>query len=161
MFGRRRRRESGGGPDLRAMVLGLDPATAGIAPTQRHPRAYGAILETGLDNGWFTLVSLADGTTSLYLSSGGGVIGAGEHEEIAVASLAFVDAVEAHLDAYGPDASDDPPARGEAVLRALTHSGRLAARAPEDDLGNDRHVLSPVFHRAHQVITLVRLASGG
>lgn len=159
MFRRRRRRSEP--PDLRGMMLALRPDEAGVAPTSRHPRVWGAILETGLDNGWFTLVSLGDGTTSLYLSTGGGVIGAGEHERIAAASLAFLDAVEHHLDAYGPDTSDDPPARGRAILRALTFSGRLAAEAPEDDLGNDRHPLSPVFHAAHEVITLVRLASGG
>lgn len=159
MFGRRRRRDTP--PDLRGMVLALRPDEAGLAPTSRHPRVWGAMLETGLDNGSFALVSLADGTTSLYLSTGGGVIGAGEHEHIAAASLAFLDSVEAHLDAYDSDTGDAPPPRGEAVLRALTYGGRLAVRAAEDDLGHDRHVLSPVFHRAHEVITHVRLASGG
>lgn len=135
MFGRRKRPapDPGIALDLRARVFGLDPASAGLAPTGRHPRVYGAVLETGLDRGWFTLVALADGTTSLYLSSGGGVIGAGEHERVAAASLAFVDVVERHLDSYGPDPGDAPPAGGRAILRALTYDGRVAVEALEDD----------------------------
>lgn len=143
--------------DLRGRALGLDPAEFGLAPNARHPRVYGALLETGLGTGTFTLVCLADGTTSLYLSSGGGTIGGGEHPPVAAAALAFLDAVEAHLDLFARDRGDDLPGTGRAVLRVLTYDGRRAVEAAEDDLGERRHPASPVFHAAHGVITALRL----
>lgn len=159
MFGRRKR--SNPAADLRAAVLALDPAEFGLAPTGRHPNVFGGTMETTFEQGRsFTLVCIADGTTSLYFSTGGGIIGAGDHERVAAASLAFLDALEAHLSGLAPDTDDALPPPGHATLRALTFGGRRAARAPEDDLGEDRHPLSPVFHAAHEVLTQVRLAEG-
>jgi hypothetical protein len=42
-----------------------------------------------MDDGTATLVAYDDGTTSLYTSVGGGVIGAGSHEEVRDAAEAF------------------------------------------------------------------------
>ena len=40
-------------------------------------------MDMGTRNATATLVGLADGTTSLYLSTGGAVIGGGEHPQVA------------------------------------------------------------------------------
>ncbi|HVF04535.1 MAG TPA: hypothetical protein VNA20_06835 [Frankiaceae bacterium] len=143
---------------LRAMVLGLDPDAAGLP---RRGRVWGALLEMTYDSGSATLVCLADGSTSLYTSTGGGVIGGGDHEEVAAETARFLDAVEEALEAFGPDPDAALPPPGGAVIRALTHDGRYAVSGPEVDFGEDRHAQSGVFHAAHRVITLLRLATGG
>jgi hypothetical protein len=136
------------------MVLGLDPVTAGRPEGPVH----GALLETTFDNGTsFTLVSLADGTTSLYTSTGGGVIGAGTHDVVAAATLRFLDVVAGSLHLFEPDPDDAVPPPGHAALRALTPAGRRRVLAPEADLGKGRHPASAVFRAAHDVITQVRL----
>ena len=85
--------------------------------------------------GTATLVGLADGTTSLYLSSGGGVIGGGEHAQVASATRALLLVVEGQLDQM-PTTTDTPlPAAGRVVLRAMTYHGQRAVDAAEDDLG--------------------------
>lgn len=58
------------------------------------PAVWGILMETGYPQGIATLVSLADGTTSLYFSNGDGMIGGGQHANIAQASKAFVAAAE-------------------------------------------------------------------
>ncbi len=68
---------------LRAQILGLDPATAGLQQGSVDRVVWGALMETGYPRGTATLVALADGTTSLYLSGGGGIIGGGSHEAVA------------------------------------------------------------------------------
>lgn len=51
---------------LRKMVFNLKPDKIGlIKETFKHP-VWGMIMETGIPEGYYTLVSLADGTTSLY-----------------------------------------------------------------------------------------------
>lgn len=164
MFKRRRSRDKRDGTPpgetlagLRRMVLNLDPAEAGIAPSSDYPRVWGALMETGYSEGVATLVALADGTTSLYTSSGFGMIGGGAHASVVAANQAFLSAVEAHLDQLAASGDTAMPAEGWVTLRALTYTGQRATEALEDDLGYGRHELSPVFHAGHDVITQLRL----
>ncbi|HEU0131686.1 MAG TPA: hypothetical protein VFQ85_11930 [Mycobacteriales bacterium] len=138
--------------DLRAKALAVTAAEAGGTVDEVH----GALLETTMDNGVYTLLCLADGTTSLYLSSGGGVIGGGAHPPVVAANAAFLAAVTAHLAAFGPDPDGALPPVGGTTLRALTRGGRRALTAPEEDLGEGRHPASPVFYAAHEVIARLR-----
>ena len=47
-------------------------------------------MEMAFPEGAATLVSLADGTTSMYTSTGGGVIGGGAHDAVVQAGRAFL-----------------------------------------------------------------------
>jgi hypothetical protein len=140
------------------MVLGLDPGAAGLPRTER---VWGATMDVGMERGTYTLVSLADGTTSLYLSTGGGFIGAGAHPAVAAATRQFLAAVEGALDGFGPDPDDALPALGRVIIRALGWDGRRRVEGVEDDLGNGRDPWSALFHAAHGVITQVRLTQQG
>jgi hypothetical protein len=142
---------------LRGQILHADPATIGLKPTESLTNVWGALLETGYSGGVATVVSLGDGTTSLYTTSGFGIIGGGGHEQVVQATIEFLHAVEGALPGFEPDADDSLPAEGETVLRALTFGGRLAVRALEADFGNGRHPLSAVFHAGQGVITQLRL----
>lgn len=142
---------------LRAQILGLEPAEAGLQQGPTHPIVWGALMETAYPRGTATLVSLADGTTSLYLSTGGGIIGGGFHQAVANATRSFLEGLERHLPMLQPDPDAALPAAGLVRIHALTYTGRLFADASEDDLGYGRHHLSPVFHAAQRVITELRL----
>jgi hypothetical protein len=142
---------------LRRQILELDPREVGIEPSPEHPRVWGFVMDTGYTNGTATVVALADGTTSLYTSGGGGIIGAGGHATVAAATHDLLRLVEDDLDQIPADAEDSLPPADWVVLRALTFDGRRALLAEEDELGYDRHPLSPVFHAVHRVITELRL----
>jgi hypothetical protein len=58
---------------LRAQILGPDPASAGLAQGPEQHALSGALMETGHQRETATLVALADGATSPYLSAGGGI----------------------------------------------------------------------------------------
>lgn len=159
MFGRRKRPSAR--PEvydgLREQVLQLDPGSVGIGPSPTLPRVWGLVMDIGSRTGTATLVGLADGTTSLYLSTGGGMIGGGEHPQIATATRALLLVVERHLDQM-PTATDAPlPAAGRVVLRAMAYDGQRAVEAAEDDLRHRRHLLADIFHSAHDVLTELRL----
>jgi hypothetical protein len=141
---------------LRSQVLDLDPAEAGLDRFSTGRRVWGALLETGYPNGIATLVSLVDGTTSLYVSTGGGIIGGGAHDRVVAATQSFLTAVEDHLDLLSPDPGSDAPVEGRVIIRALTYQGRFRAEAAEDDLGHGRHPLSAVFYAGHGVLTELR-----
>ncbi|MCO8277059.1 hypothetical protein M1L60_41430 [Actinoplanes sp. TRM 88003] len=143
--------------ELRGMILRTTPAEVGVAPTSELPRVWGLVMDTTWKKGGYTLVALADGTTSLYTSTGGGFIGCGEHPQVAEATRDALRVVEEHLDHLSPSIDASLPPAGEVVLRALAYSGEHALRAPENDLGKGRHPQSPIFHAAQNVITYVRL----
>lgn len=142
--------------ELRAMVLGLTPTEIWVTP-QNHPhKTWGVLMETGIDDGYYTLVVLADGSTSLYFSTGGGVIGAGEHPKVRGAGTRFIGMSDRYLASSNPADSTSPPMAGETKFFFLTFDGIRTYSAPEVELGEERDELSPLFHAGHAVITEVR-----
>ena len=141
---------------LRSQILDLDPARAGLDPSSSGRRVWGALMETGYPTASATLVALADGTTSLYLSTGSGIIGGGAHAQVASATQSFLTAVEDQLSLLSPDTDAAVPVAGRVIIRALTYEGRYRAEAPEDDLGHGRQPLSAVFYAGHAVLTELR-----
>jgi hypothetical protein len=142
---------------LRRQVLQISPAEAGLAPTPELPRVWGLLMDTTYERGGYSLVALADGTTSIYTTTGGGTIGGGEHVQVAAATRAALRVVEAHLDQLPPSTNGDLPPVGSVVLRALTYDGQRAVQALEEDLGEGRHPQAEIFHAAHSAITQLRL----
>ena len=145
-----------GSANLREMVFNLKPDQIGLTKENfKHP-VWGIVMETGLSEGYFTLVSLADGTTSLYFSNGGGIIGGGEHENVREASGYFLTGAQ-HFYKKATKVTKHPaPNDGEVKFYFLTFNETLMYSAPEEKLGNDKNELSELFYAAHGVITELR-----
>lgn len=116
-------------------------------------------METGYDGVTVTLFALTDGTTSLYFSNGGGVIGGHAHESVRRANTAFLDQTNHSLGQLAPCERFPIPEMAHTIFYVLTDSGILTGGALEDDLGFGRHPLSPLFHAGHEVISQLRSIS--
>jgi hypothetical protein len=143
--------------DLRNMVLTLDPSKIGAKQSPETPHVWGMLMEMGYSQAPVTLVSLADGTTSLYFGNGGGMIGGGEHEAIAQASKAFIATSEKYFQRMTPTRSFPLPAVGRVKFYILTFSGVYTVDVDENELGGGGHELSPLFASGQEVITQMRL----
>ncbi len=125
-------------------------------------RVYGALMDWPVGSGMATLFVLADGTASLYLTSGGGVIGGQAHLAVREAGLRFLDTLEPLLQLFQRDPASAPlPPADLTDLRALTTEGRMVGRAPTQLLGAGRSPLSPAFHAAQAVIAELRKVAEG
>jgi len=118
-------------------------------------------METGYPEGTATLIALADGTTSLYLSTGGGVVGGHVHQDVRQANAEFVETANqfcSHL-----ELTDSFPlaAEGYTIFYVLTDSGVLTGGGREEDLGLGRDTLSPLFLAGHRVTAQLRSISEG
>jgi hypothetical protein len=142
--------------DLRRSVLSLSPGDIGLTQPIDGPTVWGILMETGYPRGLATLVVLADGTTSLYLGHGGGMIGGGEHDNVRAASMKFLASAEQYQKALEPTKSFPYPHVGKVRFTVLTFSGPLTAEADENDLGNGTHELSNLFYPGHEVLTELR-----
>ena len=119
-------------------------------------KTWALIMETGYPGGVASLVTFWDGTTSIYFSNGGGVIGGGEHAEIRETSKALLTAADNYLKNFDAVTEHPLPDVGRVRFYARTVEGLLSAEAAEKDLGEGRHALSPLFHAGHDVIGHLR-----
>jgi hypothetical protein len=140
--------------DLREQVLKLryeksEPAHASSGPVA-------ILMETGYPEAVATLVAAMDGTTSLYFSNGGGIIGAGDHEQVRAATASFLQFARGFAAEMTPTDSYPLPRKRAVRFYVVNTNAVLTAEANEDDLGNMRHPLSPLFHKGHEVIAAIQ-----
>lgn len=144
--------------ELRSMAMSVMPDEIAMPD---DAEVFGVVMDTTYPNGTATLVAFADGSVSLYLSSGGGVIGGHAHEQVATAGRQLVAVAQTHLADFATGTPDELPPPGWTVITARTRTGSLSTTAPEDDFGHGRHPASIVFHAAHAVITELRKLEEG
>jgi hypothetical protein len=164
MWPRRGKREENDAPadvyvGLRSQLLTLDPASVGLQPSDDLPPVWGTLMEMGFPEGAATIVSLADGTTSMYTSTGGGVIGGGQHETVAAASMRFL--AEAERTTEGLTATSGEPAlpeNGTVSFVVLGYSGMRTGMTIEDEVASMQHPLSRLYAAGQNVITALREA---
>lgn len=139
--------------DLRKQVLSL---TSEQLATDSPVLA--VLMETGYPEAVVTLVSVADGSSSLYFSNGGGIIGAGEYKQVHDSSIALVKIATKNQDKFSLTKTYPLPKSGYTRFYVVTTSGVLTDEVLEDDLGNERHTLSTVFFQGHELISYIRAA---
>ena len=144
---------------LRELALRLSAAELEVTPTDERPNVWGAIMELGYPTGIATLVSLSEGTTSLYFSNGGGIIGAGEYPAVREAAERFLDIVEAFRAEFHPVRATPTPRIGRVRFYVRTFDETLGAEVMEDELSLESHPLAPVFQAGHGVLTAIRESS--
>jgi hypothetical protein len=144
---------------LRRRALSIQRTDIGIPEPPPEAPVWGVLMETGYPGATATLLALGDGTTSLYLSTGGGVIGGHAHQNVREANAEFVETANRYYEHMTPTDSFPLPAEGHTHFYALTDSGVLSGVGRDEDLGFGRHRLSLLFHAGHQVITQLRIIS--
>jgi hypothetical protein len=144
---------------LRTRLLETDPHQVGIEPGAEMPTVWGVLMEFGASGSLVTLVSLADGTTSLYFSTGGGILGGGGHPEVAAASIRLVTLAEGFYDKMMPTTEFPLLVQGRIQFYVLTYSGAYMTDVDAEELTHGNHEFSPLFLAANDVITQVRLVT--
>ena len=144
---------------LRHQALSIQRTEVNIPALPPEAPVWGILMETGYPEGTVTLFALSDGTTSLYLSSGGGVIGGHSHQSVRQANAELLETANQYYQHLEPTESFPLPAEKQTLFYVLTDSGVLSGYGREDDLGIGQHPLSPLFHTGHRAITQLRLMS--
>ena len=166
MLGRRKRR---GGDDPPAdanpyeglRALALRAVENGLpAPAGDHPGVSGVVVDIPSSGAFATVVALTDNTTSMYTSTGGGSIGAGEHAEVAAATHQLLTVVQAHLAAFGlADDGSFPPA-GSVRFHVLTPTSTRRLDVGEDSFwGRAPHEVMAVIGATQELISAMRRVS--
>ena len=141
--------------------LALHAVDAGLpAPAPDHPGVSGAVVDIPSQDAFATVVGLTDNTTSMYTSTGGGTIGAGEHAAVAAATHRLLVAIQAQLEMFDDVGDGSLPSSGSVRYHVLTPTGTRRTDVPEDSFwGRAPHELLPVIEATQELISALRTAS--
>jgi len=147
---------------LRNLMLQGSRVKFGIGPGSKPTQPYGVLMDWGVPTGSATVVAIADGTASVYLSSGGGFIGGGQsHESIRAAAKRTVEIADEVQPLMQPTTAYPLPQRGQVTFYILTDVGVFTASASDDDLRSHRSPFYKLGDSAQTIITEYRLIQEG
>ena len=145
--------------DLRSMALTVDLASLRIREGEPWGGAGVALMEIGMERAVASIVAVADGTVSLYLSTGGGTIGAGEHSAVRSEAGRFRTVMADSRNLLTGTRDFPLPGPGEVRFHARIGEDGFTGAAPEATLRGGRHPLSPLYAAGQDLLTEIRLAS--
>jgi hypothetical protein len=144
---------------LRSMALGYDSSSIAVPEGERWSGALVAAMELGRPDATVTILAVADGSVSMYLSTGGAVIGAGEHAAVRGVAERFR-TVAAEMRGLLQQTDNFPlPDRGQVRFQVRTFDGAYSGVAPEAALQASRHPLAPLYAAGQDLLTEIRLAT--
>lgn len=169
-FGRLWRSLRGGGarpptyPGLADIYLGLrsgilnERAARASAAEGRVGKVWAVMTEMAINDIPMTLLTVIDGTTSLYFGNGGGRLGLGNIGQIQQAAEDFLSQAQFDVAHATPVSHADLPAAGMMQFYFLTPSALLKAEGPLNAIQEGWHRLAVLGAKANDVLTAYRLA---
>ena len=142
---------------LRDMALQATRSKLSLGPATSPNEPFGVVMETGLDTGTATVVGFADGSASIYLSSGGGFIGGHGQQPIRRAAQNFV-VTARDFQPHMNTTSEFPVAdAGRTIFYVLTDEGAYMDSALTEELAEGNHKLSSLFNAGQEIVTRYRM----
>jgi hypothetical protein len=149
--------------DPYAVYLGLRGIPLGERGGPSEPfegtHVIAVLLDWGQPNGAATIATVADGTSSLYTSTGGGVIGAGAHVPVRDASSRLMRVAADHLEEFEPTTEAPVPANGRLAIVIRTTEGLRRTEVAYGDLEGRTAPGQAVFDAANDLMTAIRITT--
>lgn len=143
--------------DLRNMALGVTPEQLQIALPTDQTKVYGVVMDWDLGEGIATFISFSTGDASMYLSSGGGLIGGGHHENVSNAVKIFIDKAQQYLDNTTKIDTTPLPDKNCVRFYFMTNQGKFTAQENLNNFENNSSLWLPLFEEGNKVISELRL----
>ncbi|MEA5005597.1 MAG: hypothetical protein VB022_04200 [Rikenellaceae bacterium] len=143
---------------LRQMAFGVTTEQLGLKDLKADD-IYGVIMDWDLGEGIMTLITYKTGDASMYLSTGGGVFGGGQHENVNKASKQFVKLADKYLDKTVKTDLTPIPDKNCVRFYFLTIKGKYYAQEQMINFENRTSQWMDYFDEANKVITELRLTT--
>lgn len=138
--------------ELRDRLLTSSPEEVGLSGEDAEAKVWGVLMEVALPEGIATLVSIRDGTASLYTSTGGGILGGYTARKEATQ---FVTEAEKHLASMKPAKSFPYPEVGRVKFYVLTRGGVYTAETDQKEAQDPRHPFYSLFLDGNKVLAVL------
>ena len=145
------------GVGLRQMVLSTTVQQLGFVADDEFPTVYGVLTEWDIDGVTATVMSMREGTASLYTTSTFGIIGGQGHDSVRQAAASYVKTAEQFGKSGKPVAEFAYPKSGQVFYYVLTYDGIRLVTASEAAIEQGSDPTFPLFGAAQDVLTELRL----
>jgi hypothetical protein len=117
---------------------------------------YALIADWNLGGDIVTLGVRVTGETSLYVKSGGGIIGAGEHASVIAAAQELLFRARATSSLFEEYKSTPLPSSGKVAIYLLTNQGNMKVEDDAELMNRKHSKLYPLFEQLNLVIAEIR-----
>jgi hypothetical protein len=115
-------------------------------------RVWGVVTDIAMGTGSVCLVALMNGSSSMYFSSGGKVVGTVDQKNVQDAATKYVKMSVKSLPEMKLTRDYQLPAAGEVSFFLLTNNGVYTSKAKKDELVSGQNILSPMFFAANDLV---------
>lgn len=144
------------GRELRAMFLSTKADSLGIKPNTEYPRVFGVAMDWPIGEHIATLVSLSDGSASLYTTSTFGIIGGAGHASVRSAAQRFVKASDRYFSNTTATTAHSYPGKEKVRFYLLTFDGLRTVETEAAPIYSGSGKFSPLFGEGQSVLTELR-----
>jgi len=142
--------------EMRQMSLNITPDQLELKLPSNKTVVYGIVLDWNMGVNVVTLVSFQTGDASIYLSSGGAVIGGVNHESVYQAAKNLVADAQNFLSPASETEKTPLPKLDQVKFYFLTNKGKYVASERMKNFENNTSPLLDLFISANVVITELR-----
>ena len=143
---------------LRQLALTSSAKESGAIASKEFARTFAVLIDLPVGDHTASIFAHMDGTTSLYLTSGFGIIGRGASENVRAAGAQLIAVADGFFDAAKPTETSAYPMVNKVLFYLMTFDG---LRVIEEDLNlietNQSEYMS-FFERGQEVLTLLRMS---
>jgi len=144
--------------DLRQLALKTTPEQLGLE-TSDETKVFGIVMDWDLGNGIATVAAYETGDASMYLSSGGGVIGGGQHDNVRQVVLPYVQLGQGFLNKTKKTETTPLPDKDCVRFYLLTNNGTYFAQEQMKNIENESSDWLKLFEEANNVLTELRMTT--
>lgn len=145
--------------EMRKMAFSVSAEQLGLKLPKDSRKIYGIITDLDVGNGTATVITYLTGDASIYLSSGGGFIGAGQHESVKKVAKDFVNNSNSISSKGMKFKNSELPTKGNANFYFLSNEGQTRISENISKLNSGQSEFSNLFKDLNIVMNQIRLNS--
>ena len=144
--------------ELRNKALKVSPKDLGLSLNE-NTIVYGVVMDWEMGGAIATTVTYQTGDASLYLSSGGGVIGGGGHKNVNNAAKRFVNLAQTFINVALRTETTPLPEKNSVKFYLLTNKGIYVGQETMNNFENSSSVWLKLFEEGNNVLSELRVIS--
>jgi hypothetical protein len=145
--------------ELRNMAFKVTPEQLELSLPKDKTIVYGVVMDWEMGGATATTVAFQTGDASLYLSTGGAVIGGGQHQNVNSASKQFISLGQTFLDKTIKTEMTVLPAINEVKFYLLTNKGIYVGQEQMKNFENNSSTWLKLFEEGNNVLSELRKIS--
>lgn len=145
--------------ELRSKAFNVTPKELGITLPKDETKVFGVVMDWEMNGATASTIAFQTGDASLYLSSGGGVIGGVTNLSVKSAAENFVKKADSLFEKSTKAENNALPETNSVYFYFLTNNGIYVAREKMENLENNSSEWISLFEQGNRVLTELRKSS--